>query len=73
MINVNGVDYYTTVEAAEILDMKYSSTAFLLRKNRIQKYENKYIISPQELSKLKERQNQRLKKFHLNLKNFESI
>lgn len=65
MINVNGEDYYTAAEICSVLDMKYPSVIHLLRKNKIQKYDNKYIISKDELKKLRSRKNQTTKSFML--------
>lgn len=58
MININGNEFYTADDAVRILDMKYSSVIFLLRKNRIPKYNNKYCITKEQMEKLRTRKNQ---------------
>ena len=69
MITVRGVDFYTAEDAVEYLDMKYSSVIYLLRTNNIPKYGKKYIITKEQLEKLKQRQKQTLKLSMLNVDN----
>lgn len=66
MINVKGIEYYTALEATQILSMKYSSVIFLLRENNIPKYRNKYIITKEQMEALRNRKNQYCKEFMLN-------
>ena len=65
MINVKGVEYYTAKEMCEILSMAYPSVTFLLRKNRIPKYKNSYIVSKEKAQELKEREGQTTKFFQI--------
>lgn len=70
MINVRGTDFYTAEDAQEYLSMKYSSVIFLLRKYKIPKYKNKYIITKEQLDTIKNRENQY---FKLNMLNDENL
>jgi hypothetical protein len=64
VINVNGYNFFTADEVASKLQMKYSSVITLLRKNNIPQYKHKYIVTEEQILKLKERSNQTKKCFH---------
>lgn len=49
----------------QILSMAYPSVIFLLRKNRIPKYKNSYIVSKEKALELKEREGQTIKFFQI--------
>lgn len=70
MINVRGIDFYTAEDAMEYLSMKYSSVIFLLRKYKIPKYKNKYIITKEQLEEIRSRKNQY---FKMNMFNDENL
>lgn len=55
MINIKGIDYYTAKEITEELQIKYSSVISILRKNNFPKYKRNYIVSKEQLEKLKKR------------------
>ncbi len=65
MINIRGIEYYTAKEMCQILSMAYPSVIFLLRKNRIPKYKNSYIVSKEKALELKEREGQTIKFFQI--------
>ena len=61
MINVRGKDFYTAEDAMKYFSMKYSSVIFLLRKYKIPKYKNRYIITKEQMENIKNRENQYFK------------
>ena len=55
MINIEGIDYYTSKEITEELQIKYSSVISILKKNNFPKYKRNYIVSKEQLEELKKR------------------
>lgn len=61
MTKINNIEYYTAIEACNILELKYSSVIYLFRKYKIPKIKNKYYITKKKLDIIENRENQTLK------------
>jgi len=65
MITIDGIILYDATEVAEQLELKYSSTITLLRKNNMTKIKRQYYLTKEEIEQLKKRKNQNIKAFIL--------
>lgn len=65
MITIDGIILYDATEVAEQLELKYSSTITLLRKNNMTKIKRQYYLTKEEIEQLRNRKNQNIKAFML--------